>query len=233
MRLDKFLCESTDLTRSKAKKALHRGEVTVDGQVVKDASFHVADDDEVHWLEERLVSFGHRYLMMHKPAGVECTTQSGLYPTVLELIELPKVERLHPVGRLDVDTTGLVLLSDDGQWSHRVTSPRAACAKVYLADLVDAFDEPARERASRQFAEGIQLDGEKKPTQPATLEWLTPTAVRIVITEGKYHQVKRMIAAVGNRVGTLHRESIGPLSLDDGLAPGECRHLTLDEIEAF
>lgn len=233
MRLDKFLCESTDLTRSQAKKALHRGEVTVGGQVVKDTSFHIGDDDEVRWLEERLESFGYRYLMMNKPAGVECTTQAGLYPTVLELVDLPKVDRLHPVGRLDVDTTGLVLLSDDGQWSHRVTSPRAACPKVYRAGLADAFDERAQERASKQFAEGIQLDGEKKPTQPATLEWLTPTEVRIVITEGKYHQVKRMIAAVGNRVSALHRESIGPLALDEALAPGECRHLSQEEVAAF
>ncbi|MCG7598329.1 pseudouridine synthase [Halomonas sp. McH1-25] len=233
MRLDKFLSETTDLTRSLAKKALHREEVTVDGEVVKNAATHVEATQDVRWLGERLELVGFRYLMMNKPLGVECTTRPGRYPTVLELIDLPKVERLHPVGRLDVDTTGLVLLTDDGKWSHRVTSPRAKCDKVYRATLAEPLQGDAAEHAVNAFAQGILLDGEEKPTQPATLDILGSTEVRVTITEGKYHQVRRMFAAIGNRVESLNRESIGPLILDKELEPGECRLLKQEEIDAF
>jgi 16S rRNA pseudouridine516 synthase len=233
MRLDKYLSETTELTRSLAKKALHREEVTVDGEIVKNPATQVGTTHEVRWLGERLELVGFRYLMMNKPLGVECTTRPGLYPTVLELIDLPKVERLHPVGRLDVDTTGLVLLTDDGKWSHRVTSPRAKCDKVYLATLAEPLQGEVAENAVKAFAEGILLDGEEKPTQPATLDILGPCEVRVIITEGKYHQVRRMFAAIGNRVETLNRESIGPLALDPDLEPGECRMLRQEEIDAF
>lgn len=233
MRLDKFLCETTELTRSLAKKALHREEVSVDGAIVRNPATQVSDASDVRWLGERLALVGPRYLMLHKPLGVECTTRPGLYPTVLELIDLPKVERLHPVGRLDVDTTGLVLLSDDGQWSHRVTSPRTGCDKVYVATLADPLEGERAEEAVKAFAEGIQLDGENKPTQPAQLVTLSPHRARLTISEGKYHQVRRMFAAIGNRVETLHRESIGPLRLDPDLEPGECRMLRQEEITAF
>ena len=172
MRLDKFLCETTDLTRSLAKKALHRGEVNVDGEVIRNPAVHVGEGNAVDWLGKRLAPFGLRYLMMNKPLGVECTTRAGRYQTVLELIDLPKVERLHLVGRLDVDTTGLVLLTDDGQWSHRVTSPRTRCPKVYLASLAEPLQDSMLETAIAAFAEGLLLDGEQQPTHPARLEAL-------------------------------------------------------------
>lgn len=233
MRLDKFLTETTGLTRSLAKKALHREEVSVNGDTVKNPATQVDEASDVRWLGEPLVLVGLRYLMMHKPLGVECTTRPGRYPTVLELIDLPKVERLHPVGRLDVDTTGLVLLTDDGQWSHRVTSPRSRCAKVYLATLTEPLQGEAAERAIHAFAEGIQLDGEEQLTRPAELVMCAPREARLTIHEGKYHQVRRMFAAIGNHVETLRRESIGPLRLDPELAPGECRMLRPEEIAAF
>lgn len=233
MRLDKFLCETTELTRSLAKKALHREEVSVDGEMVKNPAIQVGEASDVRWLGEPLTLVGLRYLMMHKPLGVECTTRPGLYPTVLELIDLPKVERLHPVGRLDVDTSGLVLLTDDGQWSHRVTSPKARCAKVYLATLADPLEGEEAQRAVDAFAAGIRLDGEDAPTRPAELTLLSAHEARLTITEGKYHQVRRMFAAIGNRVEALHRESIGPLRLDPDLEPGECRMLRREEIDAF
>lgn len=233
MRLDKFLCETTDLTRSLAKKALHRGEVNVDGEVIRNPAVHVGEGSAVDWLGKRLAPFGLRYLMMNKPLGVECTTRAGRYQTVLELIDLPKVARLHPVGRLDVDTTGLVLLTDDGQWSHRVTSPRTRCPKVYLASLAEPLQDSMLETAIAAFAEGLLLDGEQQPTHPARLEALSPERFRITVTDGKYHQVRRMFAAIGNRIETLHRESIGPLVLDPDLEPGECRMLRDEEIAAF
>ena len=171
--------------------------------------------------------------MMHKPLEVECTARRGLYPRVIDLIDLPKVERLQPVGRLDVDTTGLLLLTDDGQWSHRVTSPRHRCAKVYIAELAEPMEGSAAEWAINQVEEGLLLDGEETPTQPAVLRFITPQQAELTITEGRYHQVKRMFAALGNHVNALHRRSIGDVVLPDDLAPGEWRELTPEEIASF
>ncbi|WP_027947453.1 pseudouridine synthase [Litchfieldella anticariensis] len=233
MRLDKFLCETTELTRTLAKKAMHREEVSVDGEVVKNPATQVDAHSRVQWLGRTLILVGLRYLMLHKPVGVECTARRGLYPIVTDLVDLPKVERLQAVGRLDVDTTGLVLLTDDGQWAHRITSPRRQCAKVYRASLADPLEGKDAEAAVKVFGEGILLDGEEKPTRPAELELLSDHKVRLTIYEGKYHQVKRMFAAIGNRVEALHRESIGDITLDATLAPGEWRELTADEIAVF
>nr|WP_163503194.1 pseudouridine synthase [Halomonas socia] len=232
MRLDKFLADTTDLTRSLAKKALHREEVSVDGQVTKNPATQVDAGSEVRWLGQRLVLVGLRYVMLHKPAGVECSARRGLYPLVRELIELPNVERLQTVGRLDVDTTGLVLLSDDGQWSHRVTSPKRRCGKVYRVTLSDALEGEALAEAQHDFAQGILLDGEEKVTRPAELAMRAPREAELTLYEGKYHQVKRMFAAIGNHVEALHRESVGALTLGD-LAPGEWRELEAEEINAF
>ncbi len=232
MRLDRFLSETTDLTRSLAKKALHRGEVCVDGEVVKNPATQVDASRRVTWNGEPLALVGLRYVMLHKPAGVECTARRTLYPRAIDLIALPKVERLQPVGRLDVDTTGLVLLSDDGQWSHRVTSPRHRCGKVYRVTLADPLEGAALEDAIARFAEGLLLDGEEKPTRPAELAMREPTVAELTLFEGKYHQVKRMFAAIGHHVVALHRESIGPLSLGE-LSEGEWRELNAEEVAAF
>jgi 16S rRNA pseudouridine516 synthase len=233
MRLDRFLSESTEMTRSLAKRALLRGEVEVNGEREKKAARHLAADDRVTWNGERLALVGLRYVMLHKPEGVECTARRGLYPRAVDLIELPKVERLQTVGRLDVETTGLLLLSDDGQWSHRVTSPRRGSAKVYRATLARPLEGGEAERAVAAFAEGILLEGDNAPTRPAELEMLDSLEARLTVHEGRYHQVRRMFAAIGNHVEALHRESVGPLVLDADLAPGEWRELTADEIAAF
>ncbi|WP_252108875.1 MULTISPECIES: pseudouridine synthase [unclassified Halomonas] len=234
MRLDRFLSETTELTRSLAKRALKNGEVTLNGEPVKQASIHVDTAQDVIELNgERLALVGLRYVMLHKPEGVECTARRGLYPRAVDLIELPKADRLQPVGRLDVDTTGLLLLTDDGQWAHRITSPKHRCAKVYIAELAEPVEGAAAERAVAQIAEGVLLDDDETPTAPATLEFLSPTQASLSITEGRYHQVKRMFAALGNRVEALHRQSIGPIALPDELAPGEWRELTAEEIDRF
>ncbi|MCB8889795.1 pseudouridine synthase [Vreelandella malpeensis] len=233
MRLDRFLSETTPLTRSLAKRALKGGKVTVNGVAVKQAATHVVMEDEVRFNGERLALVGLRYVMLHKPADVECTARRGLYPRAIDLIDLPKAERLQPVGRLDVDTTGLLLLTDDGQWSHRVTSPRHRCDKVYLAELAEPLEGAAAERAEAQVREGILLEDDDTPTAPATLELLTPTQAKLTLTEGRYHQVKRMFGALGNRVVALHRHSIGSIALPDTLAPGEWRELSAEEIARF
>jgi 16S rRNA pseudouridine516 synthase len=149
---------------------------------------------------------------------------------VFVLLDEPNIDKLHTVGRLDLDTTGLLLITDDGQWSHKISSPKHECAKTYRAWLAD----PVADSAIALFAEGVLLRGEKTPTKPAQLEIVSPTECLLTIHEGRYHQVKRMFAAIGNKVEKLHREKIGDFVLDsDTLAEGEYRPLTPAEAAAF
>lgn len=226
MRLDKYLCESTDLTRSQARTVLASGEITVNGEVIKRGTHIVQDGDDVQWEGETLAIIGLRYIMLNKPAGYECSLRNSQHPSVMSLIDVDKRDRLHTVGRLDVDTTGLILITDDGQWTHRIISPRHRCDKVYLATLA----EPLPDNAEKLFLAGVLLEGEEKPTLPAVLERVGERSARLTIQEGKYHQVKRMFASLGNLVLTLHRERIGPVSLDADLEPGESRYLTPAEV---
>jgi 16S rRNA pseudouridine516 synthase len=226
MRLDKYLCHATGLTRSRAQGKIRGGQVTVDGEVVKNPAVKITAHAEVAWRDEVVQLSGKRYYLLNKPAGVVCATHDAEHRTVLELLDVANKKGLHVAGRLDIDTTGLVLITDDGDWSHRITSPRHKCPKSYRATLAEPVDETLITR----FAEGIRLRNEGKPTRPATLEILSPTEVRLTLSEGKYHQVKRMFAAVGNRVVALHRERIGALQLDPALAPGMARELTEEEI---
>lgn len=229
MRLDKFICESTSLTRSLAKKAMHRGDITCDGIVIKDAGFKVLEGMQV-CLEGAPISLvGERYLMLNKPVDTICSTIDEVYPSVLSLLDIEKPETLHIAGRLDADTTGLVLITSDGKWSHRITSPKKDCGKRYLVTLA----EPVDESLIAIFAAGVALKNEDGLTKPAMLQIIEPQLVRLTITEGKYHQVKRMFAAVGNHVVGLHRESIGKIELDSDLALGEWRYLTTEEIASI
>ncbi len=229
MRLDKFLSESTDLSRSQARRVLSAGEITVNGEVVEKGTHVVNEGDVVAWDCETLALVGLRYLMLNKPAGYECSLKNSQYPSVMDLIDIDKRDRLHTVGRLDVETTGLILITDDGQWTHKIISPKHRCDKVYLATLA----EPLCDEAEARFNEGVLLEGESKPTLPAQLERVDPLHARLTIQEGKYHQVRRMFAALGNHVEALHRERIGPLSLNDDLAPGESRFLTDAEVKSL
>lgn len=229
MRLDKFLSESTDLSRSQARRVLSAGEITVNGEVVEKGTHVVNDGDVVAWDGETLELVGLRYLMLNKPTGYECSLKNSQYPSVMDLIDIDKRDRLHTVGRLDVETTGLILITDDGQWTHKIISPKHRCDKVYLATLA----EPLCDEAEARFNEGVLLEGESKPTLPAQLERVDPLHARLTIQEGKYHQVRRMFAALGNHVEALHRERIGPLSLNDDLAPGESRFLTDAEVKSL
>ncbi|WP_269900942.1 pseudouridine synthase [Paenalcaligenes faecalis] len=229
MRLDRFLSESTDLSRSDARKVLKSGEITVNGEVITKGAYILNEDDVVMWDEEPLALVGLRYLMLNKPAGYECSLKNSLYPSVMTLLDIEKRERLHTVGRLDVDTTGLILITDDGHWTHRIISPKQECDKVYVATLA----EPLPDHAERLFQEGVLLNGDDKPTLPAVLERIDERTARLTIQEGRYHQVKRMFASLGNLVLTLHRERIGPVALDADLALGESRYLTPAEVQAL
>ena len=151
------------------------------------------------------------------------------HPIVFTLLDEPLVERLHTVGRLDLDTTGLLLLTDDGQWSHRISSPKHHVAKTYRVWTAD----PIPQSAIAQFAEGVMLRNEKNATLPAELEIVSETEALLTIHEGRYHQVKRMFAAIGNKVEKLHREQIGSFKLGADLAEGEYRYLTPEEVALF
>ncbi len=230
MRLDKFIAENTGLTRSQATKVLRQGRITVNGMVEKSGAKKLSfedtveiDGDRLEWVEEGV------YLMFNKPQGYVCSHDEGDYPTIYQFFDYPLREKLHSAGRLDVDTTGLVLLTDDGQWSHRITSPKHHCEKTYLvtlADPIEAFYE-------QELENGILLRGEKTPTLPAKLEIIDDYNVNITISEGRYHQVKRMFAALGNKVVALHRWRIGDIVLDETLEEGEFKPLNQHEIDAF
>lgn len=227
MRLDKFIARQLGISRAIAGREIRARRVTVDGEIVRDSAFKLLPEHEVAFDGNRLEQQdGPRYFMLNKPQGYVCSTDDPDHPTVLYFLEEAAAHELHAAGRLDIDTTGLVLMTDDGQWSHRITSPRHHCEKTYRVGL----ESPVSAQTAEMFAKGVQLNNEKDLTLPARLEIITPTDVRLTISEGRYHQVKRMFAAVGNHVVLLHRERIGAIVLDETLEPGEYRALTEEEI---
>ena len=227
MRLDKFICKSTELTRTEAKKLLKNGIVSVNGEIIKNGATQVHENNTISLDGQILNARTSRYIMMHKPLDTLSSNVDEIYPSLLHLIAVDKAFDLHIAGRLDVDTTGLVLITDDGRWSHNIISPKKSCEKAYLVGLRD----PIAIDVAEKFKQGVQLQGEKSLTLPAKLDVLAPQQVVLTITEGKYHQVKRMFAAVGNRVVSLHRQRIGQIELDIEL--GQWRYLTEDEVAYF
>jgi 16S rRNA pseudouridine516 synthase len=202
----------------------------------------VAGDESIVVDGEAVIQQSHLYLKMHKPEGVVCATSDAENPTLIDvlfeqaellndtavILALEK-SQLQIVGRLDKDTTGLVLLTTDGEWNHKVASPKSQCDKTYSIGLA----EPIAEKDIQQLSEGIVLKGEIKPTLPATVSVRSETEIDLTIQEGKYHQVKRMLAAIGNKVIALHRISIGQIRLTEDLEPSQFRHLTTNEINQF
>lgn len=230
MRLDRAAAMA-GLTRSEAKKAVIAGRVTVDGAVVRDPAAQ-ADPCRVQVDGAAVRSPGEIYIMLNKPAGVITATEDGRLPTVVDLIP-PELRRRSPgpVGRLDRDVTGLVLLTSDGQLAHRLISPKWKAEKRYRARCEGRLTEAD----AKAFAAGIPLSD--FTARPAKLEILEAgdgfSLADVTLTEGKFHQVKRMFAAVGHPLAALCRLQIGPLTLDEALAPGEWRMLTDEEIKAL
>ena len=229
MRLDQFIANSTELSRKEAKRAIRRGEVTINGQACKGANTQLAGDERVTLWGTPLALPSERYLMMNKPAGVVSATTDSDHPTALDLLPADITRNLHIAGRLDADTTGLLLLTTDGQWSHRVTSPRTDCPKTYRVTL----SEPLADAAGQQLERGVDLHNDLRPTRPARIKVLEDRLIELTISEGRYHQVKRMLAAVGNHVEGLHRLRIGQVELDAALKPGEYRELTCQEKDSL
>lgn len=231
MRLDKFLCDALGSTRKEATQILKSGDVTVDGKVQKSGSVQVTEASVVAWQERQLSLTGPRYIMLYKPEGFVCSHEDGFNQTAFVLLDEVNMRGLHFAGRLDVDTTGLVLITDDGQWSHRITSPKHKCDKTYRVWLADAVQTDYAEK----LAHGIELRNERELTLPAHMELVNADENEVLLTihEGKYHQVKRMFAALGNKVEALHRERVGDIVLDESLEPGEYRYLTEAEVASI
>lgn len=227
-RLDKLIASQCGLSRSEARERIRGGAVVLNGQVCRDPS-KTSDplSDEIIFAGKRVVYERFVYLMLNKPAGILSASNDRSRQTVVDLVP-PAIKRagLFPVGRLDRDTTGLLLLTDDGDFAHRIISPKNKIQKCYYV-TVDGDLKP--EMADR-FREGVVLaDGTK--CRPAGLTITDGRHARLVLDEGKYHEVKRMFGTVGLGVNELHRESIGELQLPPDLAVGECRKMTKNEIE--
>lgn len=229
-RLDKFLCDSLNITRKEAKEAVKKGKVTINGEVVKKPECKLdADDDQVEFEHQPVIFEQFHYLMLHKPQGVVSATKDNHDKTVIDLIHEDFKDKLFPVGRLDKDTEGLLLLTDDGMLAHELLSPKKHVDKVYFAKVAGRFTEEEIKR----FREGLDIgNGEK--AKEAFLEILKAgedqSEVLITITEGKFHQVKRMAKAVGSEVLYLKRLSMGPLKLDEELEIGTYRRLSEEEL---
>ncbi len=227
MRVDRFLSNLPRFNRKQVRLLLVERRVRVDGQAVSDPHFEVREfsrvecDDEV--LQEGRPA---RYFMLHKPMGCVSATVDPQHPTVLDLLDEPDKHDLHIAGRLDFNTSGLMLITNDGQWSRRLTQPQTKLPKIYYVETEQEISPAYIEK----FKDGFYFAFEDLTTLPAELTLLGPHSARLSIVEGRYHQVKRMFGFFNNKVLRLHRERMGPLSLDGDLAPGAYRALTPCEI---
>lgn len=245
MRLDRFLAENSAYSRSEVKKHIKQSRVEINGSISKNTSQHInIETDTIQLDGQEISALRLRYIMLNKPKGYVCATQDAKHssvlallsqeptlcqsPSLMALLEALRLQ-LQIVGRLDKDTTGFLLLTNDGQWNHRICSPKSHCSKTYLVELA----EPLQSDDIVAFAQGLQLKDEPQTLRPAQLDIVSPHLARVTIEEGKYHQIKRMFGARGNHVTTLHREKIGDITLDSKLSAGQFRELTTNEINTL
>ena len=229
MRIDKFVSEQGGISRSDAKTMIRKGQILVNGTAVKSADAKIDPEKDIITINGKDVTYRQfMYIMLNKPDGVICATRDGLSETVLELLP-PDFRRkgIFPAGRLDKDTEGFVFITDDGALAHRMLSPKNHVEKEYVVTL----EKPAEESYIELFASGMTIDGDEKCLPAKLIMTDRPDVVRLILHEGKYHQVKRMFHALGNNVEQLRRVQIGSLKLDPSLAEGECRELTDEELE--
>ncbi len=229
MRIDKYICACTAFSRNDVKKLVKSGRITVDGETVKKADIHIDENAHVAFDNETLVYREFVYIMLNKPKDFISAVFDKHYPVVTDLIGEEYAKRsLAPVGRLDLDTEGLLLLTDDGGFNHSMTTPKKNIYKRYFAVL----DKPAEESDKDVFGSGMEFkDFTAKPARLEICE--NPNEVFIEIAEGKFHQVKRMCERVGKSVTYLKRTAIGPLTLDENLESGEYRELTPEELASL
>ena len=227
MRLDRCLSNLPQLNRQAARQLLASGRVKVDGAVVCDGLCEVSQFSRIE-VDSELLQAGKaaRYFMLHKPIGVVSATEHEQHRTVLDLLDEPDKADLHLAGRLDLNTTGLLLITNDGQWSRRLTEPRSRLGKVYRVETEQLITPEYIE----VFARGLYFAYEDLTTLPAELVILDSHSALLTLHEGRYHQVKRMFGHFQNKVIGLHRLSMGAIQLDPHLAPGQYRALTTAEI---
>lgn len=239
IRIDKLLCEMGFGSRSAVKSDIKKGCVTVGSVTVNRPETKIDTEKDIVFYNGAEIKYSkYEYYMLHKPAGCITATHDGREKTVMDYFLESRREGFFPVGRLDRDTEGLLLITNDGELAHRLLSPAKHVEKIYYAEV----EGEVTDETVKMFAGGIDI-GDDKPALPAGLEIITSkcntgiqecnSKVRVTITEGRYHQVKRMFEAAGCRVTYLKRLSMGPVWLDGGLAPGEYRKLCGDELDAL
>ena len=223
MELERILQKHGFGTRKGCRALIRQGRVTVNGEACDDPFADIATAGLVFTVDGQPWPYREfATLLLNKPAGYECSRKPLHHPSVLTLLPAPLRERdVQPIGRLDEDTTGLLLITDDGKLNHRLSSPKHKIAKVYLATTKHPVDTAQIEA----LLAGVVLHDDTEPVRAAAAETVEPCLLRLTITEGKYHQVKRMVAAVGNRVEALQRVALGDLMLPSDLPPGEWRWL--------
>lgn len=227
MRLDKYLADCGTGTRKEIKSIIKSGAVRVNGKTVNVSDYKVNEEsDAVELNGQKITYLRYHYYMMNKPSGVLSATEDKRQKTVLDLLSAEHQRlNLFPVGRLDKDTEGLLILTDDGEFAHKVMSPKSEILKKYFAETEAALEYSDKEK----FRSGLILkDG--TVCLPADLDIISSDSCIVTVMEGKYHQVKRMLASVGKPVKRLKRISIGKLELDNSLEPGEYRPLSVDEL---
>lgn len=228
-RLDRFLGAKLQIPRKLVRDVLLAGRVQVDGQIMKEMDRQVDEFSHIQLDGQILQANSPIYIMLHKPIGVVSATKDDQHKTVIELLNCEQREELHIAGRLDLNSSGLLLLTNDSRWSEALMSPTQKVEKVYRVTLAN----PLTEDYIAAFAEGMYFGFEDIMTQAAKLTILGDYVAEVTLREGKYHQIKRMFGRFRNPVVGLHRVSIGDIVLDEQLAPGESRSLTITEVASI
>lgn len=226
-RLDKIIVSQTEYSRKDVKKLVSQKRVKVDGEIVFKSDIKVDVDKNIISIDDRQINIKQQvYLILNKPAGYISATEDRTQATVLDLIDEKYSHReLFPAGRLDKDTTGLMIITDDGKFAHDILSPKKHVSKTYEVTI----DIPVNEDMIKEFKEGIDLNDGKCKT--AIMEITGEYSSKVILTEGRYHQIKRMFGCFGAKVVKLHRIKMGNLELPDDLKVGESRELTIEELE--
>lgn len=229
MRLDKYICDMNIASRKDAKKIIKSKLISVNGITINDPGFQVNENNDVIKYGDKIIKYEkYVYYMLNKPSGVVSATEDNISKTVIDILKEENIKDLFPVGRLDKDTVGLLLITNDGEFCHKLTSPNHNITKKYYVGC----DKEVTSAAVNMLETGILLKDDGL-TKPAKVTIVNSNEIILEISEGKYHQVKRMLAATGNKVIYLKRISIGSLNLDENLKEGEYRRLTSEEISLF
>ncbi|MBQ0719255.1 MAG: 16S rRNA pseudouridine(516) synthase [Gammaproteobacteria bacterium] len=228
-RLDRFMSRQLGIKRQAIRPILAQGRVLVDGYVARDAQQSIHQFTHVSFDQRVLQNNQPHYVMMNKPKGVVSATKDQHHKTLIDLLERDDKEDLHIAGRLDFNSSGLILLTNDGRWSRQLSSPSNKIVKRYRVEL----EKPLTEDYIHAFAKGMFFDFEGITTQPATLKIISPYIGEVSLIEGRYHQIKRMFGRFQNKVLQLHRLSIGNLALDAELLPGQYRELSPAEVDGI